>query len=119
MLEQLRNSLTNVAQFIDKAKRYGDATELTPEFLRLFIPPPALPAETVTTVSLQCEVFLFQAAKIGSDGFWGRAPQGVVLEGPTVTTYGDDALPRAEYLAFIQLGAPLAVSAARFHLFLK
>lgn len=36
-LEQLRNSLTNVAQFIDKAKRYSDITELTPEILRLFI----------------------------------------------------------------------------------
>lgn len=34
---QLRNSLTNVAQFIDKAKRYSDITELTPEILRLFI----------------------------------------------------------------------------------
>ena len=36
-LEQLRNSLTNVAQFIDKAKRYSVITELTPEILRLFI----------------------------------------------------------------------------------
>lgn len=36
-LEQLRNSLTNVAQFIDKAKRYSSITELTPEILRLFI----------------------------------------------------------------------------------
>ena len=36
-LERLRNSLTNVAQFIDKAKRYSDITELTPEILRLFI----------------------------------------------------------------------------------
>ena len=36
-LEQLRNSLTNVAQFIDKAKRYSKITELTPEILRLFI----------------------------------------------------------------------------------
>jgi site-specific DNA recombinase len=36
-LEQLRNSLSNVAQFIDKAKRYGCITELTPEILRLFI----------------------------------------------------------------------------------
>jgi site-specific DNA recombinase len=34
---QLRNSLTNVAQFIDKAKRYSNITELTPEILRLFI----------------------------------------------------------------------------------
>jgi hypothetical protein len=34
---QLRNSLTNVAQFIDKAKRYSNSTELTPEILRLFI----------------------------------------------------------------------------------
>ena len=36
-LEQLQNSLTNVAQFIDKAKRYSNITELTPEILRLFI----------------------------------------------------------------------------------
>ena len=36
-LEQLRNSLTNVAQFIDKAKLYSNITELTPEILRLFI----------------------------------------------------------------------------------
>ena len=36
-LEQLQNSLTNVAQFIDKAKRYRNITELTPEILRLFI----------------------------------------------------------------------------------
>ena len=36
-LERLQNSLTNVAQFIDKAKRYSDITELTPEILRLFI----------------------------------------------------------------------------------
>lgn len=36
-LEQLRNSLSNVAQFIDKAKRYSNITELTPEILRLFI----------------------------------------------------------------------------------
>jgi site-specific DNA recombinase len=35
-LEQLRNSLSNVAQFIYKAKRYSDITELTPEILRLF-----------------------------------------------------------------------------------
>jgi len=36
-LEQFQNSLTNVAQFIDKAKRYSNITELTPEILRLFI----------------------------------------------------------------------------------
>ncbi len=36
-LERLQNSLTNVAQFIDKAKRYSNITELTPEILRLFI----------------------------------------------------------------------------------
>jgi hypothetical protein len=36
-LEKLRNALTNVAQFIDKAKRYSDITELTPEILHLFI----------------------------------------------------------------------------------
>jgi hypothetical protein len=35
-LVQLQNSLTNVAQFIDKAKRYRSITELTPEILRLF-----------------------------------------------------------------------------------
>ena len=36
-LERLQNSLTNVAQFIEKAKRYSNITELTPEILRLFI----------------------------------------------------------------------------------
>jgi hypothetical protein len=36
-LERLQNSLTNVAQFIYKAKRYSNITELTPEILRLFI----------------------------------------------------------------------------------
>jgi hypothetical protein len=36
-LEQLQNSLTDVARFVDKAKRYSDLTELTPEILRLFI----------------------------------------------------------------------------------
>lgn len=36
-LERLQNSLTNVAQFIDKAKRYSNITELTPEILWLFI----------------------------------------------------------------------------------
>lgn len=36
-LEQLQNSLTNVAQFIDKAKRYSSITEVTPEILRLFV----------------------------------------------------------------------------------
>ena len=36
-LERLQNSLTNVARFIDKAKRYIDLTELTPEILRLFV----------------------------------------------------------------------------------
>ncbi|EMS69452.1 protein of unknown function (DUF4368) [Ruminiclostridium cellobioparum subsp. termitidis CT1112] len=36
-LERLQNSLTNVAQFIDKAKRYSNITELAPEILRLFI----------------------------------------------------------------------------------
>lgn len=119
MLEQLRNSLTNMAQFIDKVKRYGDATELTPEFLRLFIPPSALPAETVTAVSLQCEVLLFQPAEVGRDRLGGGAPQGVVLEGPAVPSHGDDALPCAEHRPLVQLGAPLAVSTARLHLLLK
>lgn len=36
-MEQLRDSLTNVAQFIDRAKRYSGITELTLEALRLFI----------------------------------------------------------------------------------
>ena len=36
-LEQLQNSLTNVAQIIDKAKRYSSITEVTPEILRLFV----------------------------------------------------------------------------------
>ena len=36
-LEQLQHSLTNVARFIDKAKRYENLTELTPEILRLFV----------------------------------------------------------------------------------
>jgi DNA invertase Pin-like site-specific DNA recombinase len=36
-LERLRNSLTDVSRFIDKAKRYRDIQELTPEILRLFI----------------------------------------------------------------------------------
>jgi len=36
-LEQLKNSLTNVERFIDKAKRYSHIEELSPELLRLFI----------------------------------------------------------------------------------
>jgi site-specific DNA recombinase len=36
-LEGLQNSLINVAQFIDKAKRYRNISELTPEILHLFI----------------------------------------------------------------------------------
>ena len=36
-MEQLKNSLTNVEQFIDKAKRYSNIEELSPELLRLFI----------------------------------------------------------------------------------
>ena len=36
-LTELKNSLTNVAQFVEKAKRYRNITELTPELLHLFI----------------------------------------------------------------------------------
>lgn len=36
-MEQLKNSLTNVDRFIEKAKKYTDLTALTPELLRLFI----------------------------------------------------------------------------------
>lgn len=36
-MEKLQNSLTDVARFIDKAKRYSNIAELTPEILRLFI----------------------------------------------------------------------------------
>ena len=36
-MEQLKNSLTNVDRFIEKAKKYTDLTTLTPELLRLFI----------------------------------------------------------------------------------
>ena len=36
-MEKLKNLLTNVEQFIEKAKRYTDITELTAEILHLFI----------------------------------------------------------------------------------
>lgn len=36
-MENLHNSLTNVDRFIEKAKKYTDLTELTPELLRMFI----------------------------------------------------------------------------------
>ncbi len=36
-MEKLKNSLTNVELFIEKAKRYTDITELTSELLHLFI----------------------------------------------------------------------------------
>ena len=36
-IEKLKNSLTNVDRFIEKAKKYTDLTELTPEILHLFI----------------------------------------------------------------------------------
>lgn len=36
-LDKLKNSLTNVDRFIEKAKKYTNLTELTPELLRLFI----------------------------------------------------------------------------------
>lgn len=36
-MEKLKNSLTNVDRFIEKAKKYTDLTELTPELLRMFI----------------------------------------------------------------------------------
>lgn len=36
-LEKLKNSLTNVDRFIEKAKKYTDLTELTPEILHMFI----------------------------------------------------------------------------------
>ena len=36
-MEKLKNSLTNVELFIEKAKRYTDITELTAELLHLFI----------------------------------------------------------------------------------
>jgi len=36
-LEKLRAFVTNVEDFIEKAKRYTAVTELTPELLRLFI----------------------------------------------------------------------------------
>ena len=36
-MEKLKSSLTNVDRFIEKAKRYTDLTELTPELLRMFI----------------------------------------------------------------------------------
>ena len=36
-MDKLKNSLTNVELFIEKAKRYTDITELTAELLHLFI----------------------------------------------------------------------------------
>lgn len=36
-MEKLKNSLTNVDRFIEKAKKYTGLTELTPELLRMFI----------------------------------------------------------------------------------
>ena len=36
-MEKLKNSLTNVDRFIEKAKKYTDLTELTPEILHMFI----------------------------------------------------------------------------------
>lgn len=36
-LEKLKNSLTNVDRFIEKAKKYTDLSELTPEILHLFV----------------------------------------------------------------------------------
>ncbi len=36
-MEQLKSSISNAAQFVDKAKRYTNITELTSEILRLFI----------------------------------------------------------------------------------
>jgi len=36
-VQKLKESVSNTAHFIDKAKKYTDITELTPELLRLFI----------------------------------------------------------------------------------
>ena len=36
-LEKLKDSLSNVARFVERAKRYEDIQKLTPELLRLFI----------------------------------------------------------------------------------
>ncbi|MDD3202694.1 MAG: DUF4368 domain-containing protein, partial [Pygmaiobacter massiliensis] len=36
-MDKFKNSLTNVDRFIEKAKKYTDLTELTPELLRMFI----------------------------------------------------------------------------------
>ena len=36
-MDKLKSSLTNVDRFIEKAKKYTDLTELTPELLRMFI----------------------------------------------------------------------------------
>lgn len=36
-MDKLKNSLTNVDRFIEKAKKYTDLTELTPELLRMLI----------------------------------------------------------------------------------
>ena len=36
-LEKLKDSLSNVAKFVERAKQYEDISELTPELLHLFI----------------------------------------------------------------------------------
>lgn len=36
-IQKLKESVSNTAHFVDKAKKYTDITELTPELLRLFI----------------------------------------------------------------------------------
>lgn len=36
-LESLKNSLTNIDKFIERAKEYSDLSELTPKILRQFI----------------------------------------------------------------------------------
>ncbi len=36
-IQKLKESVSNTSHFIDKAKKYTDITELTPELLRLFI----------------------------------------------------------------------------------
>ena len=36
-LEKLKDSLSNVARFVERAKRYEDIQKLTPELLHLFI----------------------------------------------------------------------------------
>ena len=36
-MEKLKDSLSNVARFVERAKRYEDIQKLTPELLHLFI----------------------------------------------------------------------------------